>query len=630
MEMKAALAELIGTLYRSECRPGGPDRALKRDAPIHGVSVQVNMALLAALSPDSTARPQRARDLVQALHGAPVRSRLPPLAPVERPRRARLTVVAAALAVFAIAYGAWEWVRPGPAPPPSMSPRPDGDLLAIDRQIKAAAATGARDRWLAIAAEEPATLYGRARGEAERLKATAEEAHKSFAAGRYEDAERIWDRRAESFGKLLEEHHQAVGAARACALLWQVTLAAAPSPWLDDDATEASCSEAWRSARAGEEALRVGRFDAAAAAFLAAADAMARATALHREAVEALLAEAGRARDAGRYDRALSLIDEANPFASPDELLALHPGHPEGLALRAANAGGGTPPRDTMVNSLGQALKRIEPGRFLMGSPDTEVFRDRGEEPHAVRLTRTFWIATTEVTRSQFSAFVEETGYVTEAEREGWSHGLGADGRWRQVEGLTWRHPGFPQVEDHPVVCVSFDDALAFCRWLSTKEGRTCRLPTEAEWEYVCRADTGSARHWGEPTDAEAAWGNVADAAWVERFPGWIGFPWLDGYLFTSPVQSFPANPWGLFDMHGNVQEWCRDRYGAYESSAGGEVIDPVGPKAHSAEDRSPRVLRGGSFAAPPSSTRAARRDASPRRSRFVTVGFRVVMEEGD
>jgi formylglycine-generating enzyme required for sulfatase activity len=280
---------------------------------------------------------------------------------------------------------------------------------------------------------------------------------------------------------------------------------------------------------------------------------------------------------------------------------------------------------EVRVNSLSQTLILIGPGEFAMGSPHAEPLRDEGEWQHAVRMAQAFWMTRVEVTRGQFKSFVNETGYVTDAERAGWSHGLGEDGRWRQVDGIDWRDPGFTQSDSHPVVCVSLHDALAFCRWLSDHEGRTYRLPTEAEWEYACRAGLGAAYAWGDDVFQELPRTNAADKAWTDRFPDAIGFRWHDGCVFTSPVGRFPSNAWGLFDMHGNVAEWCLDRYVAYAVEA---VEDAVDPEALSTGDPAPRVMRGGSFSATPAHCRSAHRDAGPPDSSFVTVGFRVVMEQ--
>ena len=276
------------------------------------------------------------------------------------------------------------------------------------------------------------------------------------------------------------------------------------------------------------------------------------------------------------------------------------------------------------VNALSQTLILVEPGEFEMGSPHGEPLRDEGEWQHTVRIARAFWISRVEVTRGQFASFVNETRYVTDAERAGWSHGLGPDGRWRQIDGTNWRDPGFTQSDSHPVVCVSFHDALAFSRWLSDREGGTYRLPTEAEWEFACRAGSLTAFAWGDDVFDEMPRTNAADKAWTDQFPEAVGFRWRDECVFTSSVGRFPANAWGLFDMHGNVAEWCLDHYVSYGVEA---VVDAVDPEAMSTGDPAPRVMRGGSFAATPAQCRVAHRDAGPPGSSFVTVGFRIVME---
>jgi hypothetical protein len=136
---------------------------------------------------------------------------------------------------------------------------------------------------------------------------------------------------------------------------------------------------------------------------------------------------------------------------------------------------------------------RIEPGEFMMGSPAGEKDRDDDEGPqHKVRITKAYYLGMHEVTRGQFAAFVQDAGYRTDAEKEGWSYAWDGNA-WGQVNGASWKAPGFEQKDDHPEVCVSWNDAVAFCAWLSRKTGTTVRLPTEAEWEYACRAGTRTA-----------------------------------------------------------------------------------------------------------------------------------------
>jgi serine/threonine protein kinase len=153
-----------------------------------------------------------------------------------------------------------------------------------------------------------------------------------------------------------------------------------------------------------------------------------------------------------------------------------------------------------LVNSIGMKLVPIPPGKFLMGAPDDEPVRRDHEGPqHEVVLTRPFYIGVYDVTVGQFRAFVKETGYRTEAETSGeGATVLITDSEAKMDPKANWQNPGFEQTDDHPVVCVSWNDAKAFCDWLSKKEGKTYALPTEAQWEYVCRAGSTTRFYCGD------------------------------------------------------------------------------------------------------------------------------------
>ncbi len=142
-----------------------------------------------------------------------------------------------------------------------------------------------------------------------------------------------------------------------------------------------------------------------------------------------------------------------------------------------------------ITNSLDMRLAYIPAGQFGMGSPRDEPGRESQEQRHSVELTKDFYLGVHEVTVGQFREFVVDTGYKTEAERDGeGSWGITPTGKFERDAKHNWKAPGFDQTDDHPVVDVSWNDAKAFCDWLSKKEKRTYRLPTEAEWEYACRA----------------------------------------------------------------------------------------------------------------------------------------------
>ena len=176
---------------------------------------------------------------------------------------------------------------------------------------------------------------------------------------------------------------------------------------------------------------------------------------------------------------------------------------------------------------------------------------------------------------------------------------------------------------DHPVVNVSWNDATAFCQWLSQKEGKTYRLPTEAEWEYACRAGSQSRYWFGSDPEDLARYGNVSDASAKSAFTWWEhGIKSDDGFIFTAPVGRFPANPWGLHDMHGNVNEWCQDWYAEdyYAQFRTQIAVDPVGPSSGTN-----RVLRGGSWYLYPWFARSAYRGWLTPDLHNISFGFRVV-----
>ena len=236
-------------------------------------------------------------------------------------------------------------------------------------------------------------------------------------------------------------------------------------------------------------------------------------------------------------------------------------------------------------------LALIPAGKFLMGSPKTEAGRDGDEGPQRqVTISRPFYIGLTEVTRGQFAAFASDSGYKTTAEKEGWVYAF--DGKTlTTLTGASWRKVGFEQADTHPVVCVNWDDATAFTAWLGRKARRTVSLPTDAQWEYACRAGTATVYQWGDDPDHGKGWCNVADATAKQKFTWWKTFSWADGHVFTAPVASYKPNAWGLHDMHGNVMEWCRDWYDAKYYSANATALDPAGP----AQGKD-RVVRGGSW----------------------------------
>lgn len=273
-------------------------------------------------------------------------------------------------------------------------------------------------------------------------------------------------------------------------------------------------------------------------------------------------------------------------------------------------------------NSVGMTFTYIPAGEFLMGSPSDEKDRREDEHQHQVRLTRPFYLGVMEVTRGQFRQFVEATGYKTEAERDG-KGGIGwnaGKNNWEKNSEYTWTNPGFAQTDEHPVVIMSWNDAQAFCQWLSQKENKIYRLPTEAEWEYTCRAGTTSRFITGDDEEDLAKVGNVADATFRAKTSCTWGIKADDGYTFTAPVGQYMPNAWGLYDMHGNVGEWCQDGYDKeYYQKESGTVIDPINEQKSTGH-----VTRGGTWLLFAYFCRSADRNGGESDSPNFTYGFRV------
>lgn len=277
----------------------------------------------------------------------------------------------------------------------------------------------------------------------------------------------------------------------------------------------------------------------------------------------------------------------------------------------------GYPP--AITNSIGMQLAWVPAGEFVMGSTTTKEFIDADERAHWVRISRPFYLGMHEVTVEQFRQFIEATGYKTDGER-GSAQSLGFSGSELQFDlgPYTWRNPGFPQSDNHPVVLVSWNDANEFCRWLSRQEKKTYRLPTEAEWEWACRAGTTTRFSCG---NEESTLPEVANIHTVQPKADGSSICWGEGFLFTLPVGTFRPNPFRLYDMHGNVQEWCADWY-EREYYAESPKTDPTGPSTGTQ-----RAVRGGSYHVMPWHARAANRSGGTPSYRYHDLGFRVVCD---
>lgn len=230
------------------------------------------------------------------------------------------------------------------------------------------------------------------------------------------------------------------------------------------------------------------------------------------------------------------------------------------------------------TNSLGMKFSLIPPGRFIMGSPRDEEWHREDEVQHSVELSQPYYLGATEVTQKQ----------------------------WKEVMGTD---PSFCTGDDLPVDTVTWEEATEFCRKLGKREGKMYRLPTEAEWEYACRAGTLTPFHTGDTItpdqanyDGNRVYGDGPKGVFRET---------------STKAGSLPANAWGLHDMHGNLWEWCADWYGPYPQK---DITDPRGP-----EKGERRITRGGCWVNFPAVCRSANRGNAEPVSWNFHFGFRVV-----
>jgi len=490
------------------------------------------------------------------------------------------------------------------------------ELLLLSRRLKVAesaraAAISARKG--ADAAVKSVPDFGtidKPAGPWAKVAKTAVDAASAFNRGDFTRARSTW---AQVAGKIVERYKAMLPGARDA---YQGALKK-----LDENLLKKHGGQAWRkvqqTASQAKQAASQRRYGRAVTLYRQAKDLLANADRTAQASASAAKAGAAVARinalvSRGRYYQARTAIRSLSGPAAKDPKIA---------ALKKA--------MDVALNvtlqikdmQFDMKLIYVEPGRFKMGSPTGESGRGHDEKHHEVEITKPFYIGKFEVTRRQFECFVRSSSYKTGAEITGWATGLSKSGKIQKLKGTSWRSPGFKQGPDHPVVCVSWDDAMAFCAWTSARfGGMTVSLPTEAQWEFACRSGTTTRYVVGDSDGEFRRCGNYADSS--------SGFEWgdgksSDGHPTTSPVGFFDnkGKKRRISDMHGGAAEWCADWYGPYSPGAGGRpVTDPVG-MARGAQ----RVVRGGSWASAPAKCRSASRARLAPGAPTATVGFRIV-----
>lgn len=262
------------------------------------------------------------------------------------------------------------------------------------------------------------------------------------------------------------------------------------------------------------------------------------------------------------------------------------------------------------LHDVAPAMVAVPSGKFIMGSEGSKLRQycevhelDAIEDetpPRVVTIERPLLVGVTPVTLAQFKSFADRTDF----EVDPGAFGFTPDGKRWDYKNRWWGNPGFPQDDDHPVTCVSWDDAQEYLEWLQVMTGDRYRLLTEAEWEYCCRAGSTSWYSWGNQADSTMA--NVNDG---------------NGRQGTVAVRRYQPNAWGLYQMHGNVQEWCDDPWHNNYQGA------PSDGRRWPGGDTSRRVVRGGSWWHDETSARSAFRDSMGKDLRSIMAGFRVALD---
>jgi formylglycine-generating enzyme required for sulfatase activity len=267
-------------------------------------------------------------------------------------------------------------------------------------------------------------------------------------------------------------------------------------------------------------------------------------------------------------------------------------------------------------------------GTFVMGAPDSEDQNNRNmsEGPQHRVTIRRFAIGRTHVTRGEFAAFVQASGYRPASDCRDALLEFNRS-NYPPPEEASWQAPGFAQTDRHPVVCIAWNDAQAYARWLAERTRQPYRLPTEAEWEYAARAGTRTPRYWGNALRATCRNANVRDLTYAQRFDRMVDFeifPCRDGFAATAPGARLQPNRFGLYDMLGNAWQWVEDCLPENFHEQEAYVGAPTDGSAWRPGDCALHVLRGGSWGSVPQAFRVAMRGSGTLTERHNSVGFRI------
>ncbi|MEM7599688.1 MAG: formylglycine-generating enzyme family protein, partial [Pseudomonadota bacterium] len=258
-------------------------------------------------------------------------------------------------------------------------------------------------------------------------------------------------------------------------------------------------------------------------------------------------------------------------------------------------------------------------GDLLMGAPEQDITANRytaDQGPQRLVRIAPFAVAQHEVTRAQFAAFIDASGYAKPSDCFTWE-----DGTSQVRDDRSFENPGYAQGPDHPVVCVSWHDAQAYVDWLARETGEPYRLLGEAEWEYAARAGSDARYFFGPDVEAICRYDNIGDADALVRWPTWETTACSDGQVFTGPVGSYEPNSFGISDLYGNAREWVRDCWhNTYDAA-------PMTSEAWVDVGCERRVVRGGSWDSKPSLVSSSWRYSLPADARNHLYGFRVARD---